>query len=157
MDADPATGIIYIGGSGVLLTSSDSGITSAVFDSMPGDNIIGVAAMDGKIIYADSGGVYETDAPTSVPEALALAGNPSLSTYPNPFSGTTTISLPTGEHITSLKIYDALGRVVADLTPQLYGGSAQIAFDGRALPAGVYVCRAVEGNQILQKLILLVK
>ena len=158
LDADPATGIIYIGGSGVLLTSSDSGITTAVFDSMPGENVIGVAAMDGKIIYADSGGVYETDAPTSVPEPVLLPGNPSLSTYPNPFSGKTTISLNGfADKPTSLKIYDALGRVVSDLTPQLFPGVSQIAFDGRALPAGVYVCRMAAGAAVERKMMVVVK
>ena len=74
---------------------------------------------------------------------ITLQKQNQINILPNPFSGTTTISLNGfAGKLTSLKIYDALGRQVADLTAQLHGGVAQIAFDGHALEAGVYVCRA---------------
>ena len=74
------------------------------------------------------------------------------------FGDNSEITLPPEGLITSHKIYDALGRVVVDLTPQLHsGGVSQIGFDGHMLPAGVYVCRAVEGGAVMDKMMMVVR
>jgi len=60
--------------------------------------------------------------------------------YPNPFNPTTTIefSLPKSEFV-SLRIYDALGRVVEDLfSGNLNSGNYKFDFDGKNISSGVY-------------------
>ncbi|HET7152583.1 MAG TPA: T9SS type A sorting domain-containing protein, partial [Candidatus Kapabacteria bacterium] len=78
-----------------------------------------------------------------------------LQNYPNPFTSSTIIRYYSSEKIASLKICDALGRKVADLTKQVNG--AEVVFDGSALPAGVYVCRLQAGGSLTQKLMILTK
>jgi len=72
------------------------------------------------------------------PDEFALQQN-----YPNPFNPVTTIefSVPREEHVT-LRVYDVLGREVAELyndfsTPGIY----RVDFDASSLPSGVYLYR----------------
>jgi len=67
--------------------------------------------------------------------------------YPNPFTSSTTIdfALPQNENITSLKVYDPLGREVADLTNHIHPighirpiGDGTVEFNASGLPEGVY-------------------
>lgn len=59
---------------------------------------------------------------------------------PNPFGGVTAINILRAERDAKLHVYDALGRLVADLTDQLArsGAPATIHFDGSRLPNGIY-------------------
>jgi len=81
--------------------------------------------------------------------ASPLSSGPSLiGNYPNPFNPTTTISyqLPAPSKvegsaisITTLKVFDVLGREVATLVDkELPAGSYQASFDGSHLNSGVY-------------------
>ncbi len=77
-------------------------------------------------------------------EAVAHYDNNSISTFPNPFTSSTTISFKsTVDGLVSLKIYDMNGKMVANI----YNGTAQpkltnkINFDGSKLPPGTYVCK----------------
>jgi len=98
-------------------------------------------------------GISTVDESQSLPSsALALLQN-----YPNPFSSTTTIdfTLPEDENITSLKVYDALGREVSDLTNQVSRmgrispmGKVAVEFDASGLPAGVYYYRLTAGKDM---------
>jgi hypothetical protein len=155
LDADQTSGKIYAGTKGAILQFSINEPIS-VFDSIPGGgNVIGVAAMEGKIIYADSGGVYETDSPNAVHEPIAPNGTLSIENYPNPFSSTTTLKINGSGKITFIKIYDMLGREVADLSKQI--SNREILFDGSGLPAGMYACHVIANQQMTHKLIMLEK
>ena len=83
-----------------------------------------------------------------------------LANYPNPFSGTTTIALGEGS-FTSLKIYNILGKVIADLSSRLCPfcptGNNAITFDGSGLPAGVYYYRLRAGKQLENGIMEIVK
>jgi serine protease len=59
---------------------------------------------------------------------------------PNPFGSVTTINVVRAGRDAKLLVYDALGRIVADLTGELArsGAPSTILFDGSRLPAGVY-------------------
>jgi hypothetical protein len=96
-----------------------------------------------------------TDADDARPE---LPQELTLSAYPNPFNPTTTIAfdLPKASHA-SLTLYDLTGRQVRTLIEeQMSAGHHQIAFDGGALPSGIYFARLNAGNMTqTQKLVLL--
>jgi len=78
--------------------------------------------------------------------------------YPNPFNPATTIdiSIPLRGHV-SLKVYDLLGRQVAELMNQtLVPGTYKTSFDGSGLTSGVYFCCLEAGKfKASQKLVLL--
>ncbi len=79
--------------------------------------------------------------------------------YPNPFNPTTNIKyqIPEFSHV-SLKIYDLLGREVADLVnEQQAAGSYNIKFDGLNLASGIYFYQIKAGSFIDTKKMMLLK
>ena len=97
----------------------------------------------------------EKDNKTATKEDLEL----SSSNYPNPFNPTTKISftLPQNGRV-SLKVYDALGREVADLANDVYAaGTYEVEFDASDLASGIYfyTIKTAQGN--ITKKMLLVK
>ncbi len=80
-----------------------------------------------------------------------------IQNYPNPFTSSTLIRIPSQSQAVSLKIYDALGREVADLSAEARSGNTSIPFDGSHLPAGVYVCRMRGEHFVSSKLMVLEK
>ena len=121
------------------------------------------ATANGKVAYRlkqiDHNGQFEYSQEIeaeagSVPKVFALDQN-----YPNPFNPTTTIgfTLQTSG-LTTLKVYDAIGREVATLANEALqaGVYYQKTFDGSNLSSGVYFARLVSnGKQISKKLMLL--
>jgi hypothetical protein len=82
-----------------------------------------------------------------------------LPNYPNPFNPSTTISydLPSTEHV-SLRIYDALGRVVSVLVNEEKPAARHTAvFEAGFLPSGVYFYRIEAGIYKATGKMLLVK
>ena len=80
------------------------------------------------------------------------------SNYPNPFNPTTKISftLPQNSRV-SLKVYDALGREVADLANNIFeAGTHEVEFDASNLASGIYfyTIRTAQGN-ITKKMLLI--
>jgi hypothetical protein len=87
--------------------------------------------------------------PTSVPM--------SINAMPNPFRGTTEISL-TGGPVRHLALLDLQGRVVRDLTSALKDdGGNVVRLDATGMPAGVYLLKAQAGGKTLVKTLLLAK
>ncbi len=79
--------------------------------------------------------------------------------FPNPFNPATAIGyhLSTVSHVT-LKVYDVLGRVVANLVNHVQrAGRYEVRFDGSNLPSGVYFYRLEAGNYTATKKLMLVK
>jgi len=105
-----------------------------------------------------------TDVNTSqslLPTDFALLQN-----FPNPFSIATTIdfTLPEGENITSLKVYNQLGREVADLTDHIHPighirpmGNGTVEFDASNLSAGMYFYRLTAGKDVQSGTMAVVK
>jgi flagellar hook assembly protein FlgD len=82
--------------------------------------------------------VTEVERTGQIPSNFALEQN-----YPNPFNPSTMIrfSLPTSARVT-LKVYDVVGREVAELVDQeLTAGVFNYRFDGNRLAGGTYFCR----------------
>ena len=67
--------------------------------------------------------------------------------YPNPFTGSTTISFKTEGGHTSIMIIDTLGRMIATIVDQEYTAPGQytITFNAEKLAAGVYYARLQNG------------
>ncbi len=79
--------------------------------------------------------------------------------YPNPFNPSTKISfsIPQKSQI-KLKIFDVLGREVANLVDGVYEvGKYEVTFDAGKLSSGVYFYNLTTGNNSISKKMLLVK
>ena len=79
--------------------------------------------------------------------------------YPNPFNPTTKISfsIPQKSQI-KLKVFDILGREVANLADGVYEvGKYEVTFDASRLPSGVYFYNLTTGSNSISKKMLLVK
>ncbi len=89
-----------------------------------------------------------------LPEGYNLGQN-----YPNPFNPTTQISFEIGQAgLTSLKVYDLLGREVATLVnSDLPAGSHTIDFDAANLASGTYMYRLEANGYVLTRKMMLVK
>lgn len=82
-----------------------------------------------------------------------------LVNFPNPFNPTTTISyiIPQSGMV-SLKVYDILGREVANLVNEYKTvGRYNVSFDAGSLPSGIYVYRIQSGNFTAVKKMQLLK
>lgn len=125
--------------------------TLAILDSLPAADFPYCVALD----YTPA--VAEHTAP--------LAAHPGLTFQPNPCAGHTVIKCTLGDAAGtgfSIKIYDAVGRMVKDLTQETtVSNCIDIAWDcvdgeGVRLPAGVYFCRiGTTEASLINKLILL--
>ncbi|MFH0920573.1 MAG: T9SS type A sorting domain-containing protein [Fibrobacterota bacterium] len=83
-----------------------------------------------------------------------------LETNPNPFNPTVRISIrglaqPKGVKPLSLVVYDVQGRRVADLSKVVKNGF--VCWNAAMLPSGIYIIKAVAGNQEMNKTITLLK
>lgn len=90
----------------------------------------------------------------ATPDNFTLAQN-----YPNPFNPTTVISyqLPVSSEV-RLKVYDMLGRQVAELVNgQVAAGRHTINFDASNLSSGVYLYRLQAGRQIMTRKLTILK
>lgn len=89
--------------------------------------------------------------------------------YPNPFNPTTTIkySIPStqtpllrgvGGVLTTLKIYDILGREVATLVSnEQKPGNYEVQFDGKGLTSGIYFYKLQSGSFVESRKMILIK
>ncbi|MBI5647818.1 MAG: T9SS type A sorting domain-containing protein, partial [Ignavibacteriae bacterium] len=83
-----------------------------------------------------------------------IAGN-----SPQPFTSYTdiTFALPV-QSTATLRIHDALGRLVATLVDDVHeAGTHQTRFDAHGLPAGVYTARLETPSGSAQRVMLLVR
>jgi hypothetical protein len=102
----------------------------------------------------DTSNVKDTTASKADTFGFALEQN-----YPNPFNPWTTITftLKYDEKV-SLRVYNVLGKQVADLTEQNYSkGKHSIKFYGTNLSSGVYYYRIETGSFIQTKKMVLIK
>jgi len=79
--------------------------------------------------------------------------------YPNPFNPTTNIKFSVGkEGLTTLKVYDMLGREIATLINEnLAMGTYNVEFDGSDLPSGTYIYELRSGDRKLTEKMTLMK
>ena len=79
--------------------------------------------------------------------------------YPNPFNPTTTISYSIKENgLVQLKVYDILGREVAELVNEKKpSGNYSVGFNAKNLSSGIYFYRLTSGNFSDTKELIIVK
>ncbi|NOG98066.1 MAG: T9SS type A sorting domain-containing protein [Ignavibacteriae bacterium] len=89
-----------------------------------------------------------------IPTETKLLGN-----YPNPFNPTTIINFQLKEPgFVSLKVYDVIGREVADLINETKNaGIYKISFDASDLASGIYIYRLRANDFVSSKKMLLAK
>ncbi|MFZ4620353.1 MAG: T9SS type A sorting domain-containing protein [Bacteroidota bacterium] len=107
-------------------------------------------------------GAFEGSAPTSVLRegAAVLTQFALIQNYPNPFNPATTIGfILQASGLTSLTIYDAIGREVATLANEYLeaGVVHQRMFDASQRSAGFYIARLQSGRQMTTLKIVLLK
>jgi hypothetical protein len=128
--------------------SSDFPVTPDAFQqSFPGINANFIA-----VISIGSGSGISAR-PTHIPL------NMSLTSFPNPFNMTTTISfvLPAQQNA-QLRVFDVLGREVSrESLGWLCAGSHQSVFDGAELASGLYFVRLESGQQMKTVKMMLMK
>lgn len=87
---------------------------------------------------------------------VSPAGTENMTTleqnYPNPFVSSTSIAVNNLNGATTLKVYDMLGRQVADLTGNLPQNvsRAEVNFDAANLPSGIYMYRLETATGLVQ-------
>lgn len=97
----------------------------------------------------------EVEVTLSVPKVFTLSQN-----YPNPFNPTTTIEFTiAADGLTTLKVFDLLGREVQTLVDQNLKAGEQysVVFDASKLSCGLYFYRLNCGKSSLVKKLVLVK
>lgn len=96
----------------------------------------------------------EPEMDRDVVEMFTLSQN-----YPNPFNPSTMIrfQLPVSSYV-SLKVYDLLGREVANLVDERESsGSHSVRFDASGLASGIYIYRLSTGDQAITRKMILMK
>ncbi|MBO9201703.1 MULTISPECIES: PQQ-dependent sugar dehydrogenase [Niastella] len=103
-------------------------------------------------IQTNTGG-NRTITGTPAEPAIANLAKVTLGSYPNPFSGSSTItfSLPAAGHI-QLAVYDITGKQVALLVNGRWqAGDHRTTFASHSIPAGTYVMKMVYNGKIFTK------
>ena len=82
----------------------------------------------------------------------------SISNYPNPFNGTTTIAVTLSENKAfNVNVYNAIGTLVYSKKVNGNVGENAVSFDGSALSSGVYYYTVTAGNQQATKKMIIQK
>lgn len=104
--------------------------------------------------------IYRFDNTTSVDDQgqVVVNGYKLSQNYPNPFNPSTkiTFELPASGYV-SLKVYDMLGREVAELASgEMTSGTHSVSFNASDLASGTYIYRlTANGNVLTNKMLLL--
>ncbi len=160
--------IIYAGSETGLYRSTNQGISWYAYNNSfsPSKNVIGLSKdlnSGDTIIVSTEDAVYKVfrdfltgfgNANNLIPEEYRLEQN-----YPNPFNPSTTIKFQLMKPgITTLKIYDGLGREVTSLVNNaLQAGSYEIEFNASQYPSGIYYYKITSGEFSQTKKMILAK
>lgn len=121
------------------------------------NDLTGYAAGENTVLKTTDGGgppIGITPISSGVPRDYRLEQN-----YPNPFNPVTNInfSIPKAG-LTSIKIYDILGRLVSTLfEEQLTAGSYKADWNASQMPSGIYIYRIVSGSFTESRKMIMVK
>lgn len=102
----------------------------------------------------EGGIVVSNEETTETPEQISLSQN-----YPNPFNPVTriTFDLP-NSGFTTLKVYDMLGRQVAELVGRtMVAGEHTVNFDASKLSSGIYIYQLKMGDVSMTRKMTLIK
>ena len=104
--------------------------------------------------------VFYNNIAAGVKEETAPKNFSLLQNYPNPFNPQTTIRFTIHEpRITTLKVYDILGKEIATLIDNtiMQEGNHEVQFDGSNLQSGIYYYRLIAGTNVETKKLVLMK
>jgi len=137
-----------------FLTKTGEAVSLSLADGVTSNSgTVSVSAVS----WTDGDGI---SVPTSVKEIEGVPSEYSLSqNYPNPFNPSTQIqfSIPSQENV-SLKVFDALGKEVAELVNQnLSAGNYSVDFNASTLSSGIYFYTITTNNFSSTKKMMLVK
>lgn len=156
-----------VGDSGVIVKTTDGGNIWRRQSTPTTHNLNGVffylddtrgyvAGDSGTILWTQDGGGPVTGVP---PDDASLPLIPTLhQNYPNPFNPSTNFTFSiANRQLTSLKVYDLLGRVVATLVEEdLSPGTYEVPWDAGNISSGVYLYTIQAGGfSQTRKLLLL--
>jgi hypothetical protein len=129
-----------------VVVDPDNALTNEVHE----DNNLGWAPLSD---FSLPVGITSTPG-TQVPDKVELLQN-----YPNPFNPSTTITFKTSiKAMTSLKIFDALGREVRTLVEEsLSPGTYNVTMNASDLSTGVYFYRLQVGEFVQTRKLMLIK
>ncbi len=146
------------GNDGNQFNKSVANTTNAWFLNDPDLAVSTTTASDHLPIYAD----FEFGVKTNIHDIYLPSDFKLEQNYPNPFNPTTTIkySIPISvetSYMTSLRIYDILGKEVATLVNERQpAGNYEVKFDGSNLSSGVYFYKLQSGEFVqVNKMILM--
>jgi outer membrane protein assembly factor BamB len=163
-----ADGIVYLTNGGFsqgALYSFDADLSTRWILPVNNVNIGGPAiGLDGTLIVCGTGDdvrAFRGEGSNAVGDDPGLAArSPSLEqNSPNPFNPSTTIAfeLPRAGW-TTVRVHNVSGQLVATLVDgRLEAGRHTVAFDGRGLPSGVYVCALDSGALSESRAMILLK
>jgi hypothetical protein len=105
-------------------------------------------------LFGSSNTTNVTESSPQIPQKFSLEQN-----YPNPFNPSTTIKYQVTEaQVTTLKIYDLLGREVAILVNKAEPpGIYEVQWNASTMPSGVYYYRLQTGSHVETKAMTLLK
>lgn len=131
----------------VLLGNESVGVTSKRFDTKENDTVAHRPKLT--VTYTTPAGVDE-----NVPHTFALHQN-----YPNPFNPATIITFALGRQSpVSLKVFDMLGREVAELVnEQLSAGAYSTEWKATGFASGVYYYQLRAGDFVQTKKLVLLR
>ena len=160
--------IIYAGTETGLFRSTNKGITWYAYNNSfsPSKNVIGLSKeinSGDSIIVCTKDAVYKVfkdyivgidNANNFIPGSYTLDQN-----YPNPFNPSTKIKFGLMKSgFTSLKIYDALGRLISQpVNNDLQAGSYEIEFNAAGYASGIYYYKLISGEYTATKKMILAK
>ncbi len=136
-----------------------NGTTNAPKEYSFSDSKIGTGRYSYRLKQIDRDGKFEYSQEVEVmvgsaPQKFDLAQN-----YPNPFNPTATIgfTLQTSG-MTTLKVYDVIGREVATLVNEVKeAGYYSVTFDASKLSSGIYFAKLQSGDKVQLKKMLMIK
>lgn len=141
--------------------SVDVSVTTQV---LPAGQYTGTIKVRSPVYGAEIDVTVQMDMVVGIRDVAAPGSIRLLQNYPNPFNPTTVISLDLGTtlktHLApSLQVYDLLGRIVMDLSPDiaLRDGMQSIPVDATQLSGGAYTYTLRYGAQQISRTMLLVK
>lgn len=166
---------LKFGGSGIYKTTNDGLNWTNFGDGLPFlSSIEKLYVYNGKILAATSNGIWQRNINeivtgvipqnNNIPQSFELYQN-----YPNPFNPSTKIkfSIPKsnspleggrGGDKTVLKIYDVLGKEIAELVnEELKPGSYEIEWNAANFPSGIYYYKLTAGDFFETKKMVLIK
>ncbi|NQS98080.1 MAG: T9SS type A sorting domain-containing protein [candidate division Zixibacteria bacterium] len=110
-------------------------LTFPLYVMEPYDSVLTLAESVLEYVRLPQAGVEDRFADRIIPDAFSLRQN-----YPNPFNARTTIEFEVPHRsIISIRVYNVLGRQVAELADETFDpGVHRVSFDGAELSSGIY-------------------